>query len=129
GVHIGVVAEHIDRVGGGVLGHRGAVVDRVGGVVDVGDGDRHRRGVGEPGGVGDGVGEGVPTDVAGGRGVGQPGARAGDGHGAVGALGDRGDGAGVAGVHIGVVDQHIDRVGAGVLGHGGAVIDGDRGVV
>ena len=35
----------------------------------------------------------------------------------------------VSPVGVGVVGQHGDRVGAGVLGHGGGVVDGVGGVV
>ena len=47
----------------GVLGDGGGVVDRDRGIVDRGDGDRHRGGVGGAGAVGDGVGEGVGAGV------------------------------------------------------------------
>ena len=47
-VGVGVVGQHVDRVGGAVLGHGGGVVDRDRGVVDVGDGDGDGGGVGEP---------------------------------------------------------------------------------
>ena len=46
-VGVGVVGQHVDRVVGGVLGHGGGVVHRDRGVVDVGDGDGDRGGVGE----------------------------------------------------------------------------------
>ena len=53
--------------------------------------------------------------VVGARRVGQPGAAAGDDDGAVGRLGDRGDGLRPA-VGVGVVGQHVDRGRRGVLG-------------
>jgi len=48
-----------------------------------------------------------------------------DRHRAVCRLGDRSDHLGAA-VDVGVVEQHIDGVGARVLAHGGGVIDRDR---
>src|SRR6185295_16375411 len=55
-----VIAEHIDGVGGAVLGHRRAVVMRDRGVVDLADGDRDaRRGLL---GVGGAVGGAVVLD-------------------------------------------------------------------
>ena len=92
-----------DRAVGPVEGF--VVGDRV--VVDTGHGHRHRRRRPAVEGVGERVGGGAGRVVAVVRGrlVGEPGAAAGDHHGAVARLGDRGDRRG-AGVDVGVVGQH-----------------------
>ena len=53
-----------------------------------------------------------------------------DGDGAVGRLGDRGDGQGVAvSASVSLASTVDRRCTGGVLGRGGGVVDGDRGVV
>ena len=130
GVDVGVVGQHRDRSRRGVLDHGGGVGHRDRRVVAAGDGDRH---CGDRAAV-EGVGERVrgrawrAVAVVGVGLVGEPGARppvittvplagrsSSDRH--------------RAGVDVGVVGQHVDRGGSGVLGHGRRVVHGRRRVV
>ena len=129
-VDVGVIGQHVDRGGGGVLEHGGGVVDGDRGsstqvtvtdtVAVVAAVERVGERVRGP--------AGLAVAVVGVGLVGEPGAAAGDHHGAVGRLGHRGDRDRVA-LDVGVVGQHVHRGGGGVLEHRGGVVDGDRGVV
>ena len=84
---IGVVGEHVDRVGARVLGDGGGVVHRGRVVIGAVDGDRHGRGRAAVQGVGEVVGRVAAVAVVLARGVGEPGAAAGDRDGPVRAAG------------------------------------------
>ena len=128
-VGVGVVGEHAIGVGGGVLGHGGGVVVGDRGVVDRGHRDGDGRGGGAAVAVGDGVGEGVGAVEVGVRGVGDV---------AVGQTATvplvgrcrRGDRSACRRrASVSLAEQGGGRRQRGVLGGGGRVVDGDRGVV
>ena len=135
-IGIGVVGEHVDGVVARVLINRGAVVDCIGSIVDVVDGDVHRGRVGVTRVAGaviaDGVGEAVTAEVVGVRCVAHSCRRKGDA--AVCTLRDGDDRqTGIERrrqiVGISVVGEHVDGVVGRVFIHRGAVVDGIRSVV
>ena len=100
-----------------------------GGSLTGGDGDVDGGGGGAAVAVADGVGERVGTEEVGVRGVGDGGA-ADNRDRAVRALRDPGDGEGLADVgQDRVVGQHVDRIGARILGHRRRIAVRDRQVV